>query len=126
MSNNFIGFLLDVEYYNPTTNTWTAVAPMTLPRGDFVLAVMDDSIFAVGGETRPVSDVTHTYSIPVPYAERYLPSNNSWVEEESIPDHLFRFMGVSYNSSTDVYSSAIYLFGGQGMYNNDSDIYPLR
>jgi len=125
-NNGFAQPYADVEYYSVETNTWTLVASMSLARGDFVLAVMANSIFAVGGETRPLNDTSYTHSIPVKYAERYIYENNSWIQEESIPDNLFRFVGASYNSSTDVYSSAIYLFGGQGTLNTSALYYPLR
>jgi hypothetical protein len=43
-----------------------------------------------------------------------------------IPDDLFRFVGMSYNSSNDVYKSAIYLFGGQGTYDAVNQCYPVK
>jgi hypothetical protein len=47
--------------------------------------------------------------------ERY--NGTDWTEEESIPAGLFRFVAESYNSSTSIYSSGIFIFGGQGTYN---------
>ncbi len=43
-----------------------------------------------------------------------------------IPDDLFRFSGVSYNSSANVYNSAIYLFGGQGTFDSKKMVYPVK
>lgn len=87
---------------------------------------MKNWVFAVGGETRPSTDTTCTHSIPVKYVERFVPANNTWDQEESIPDNLFRFVGASYNSSTNYYSSAIYLFGGQGTYDSTKQLYPIK
>lgn len=99
---------------------------MELPRGDLAVGVMDGSIFAVGGETKDPADATCSYSIPIKYVERYHRAENAWNQEESIPDDLFRFSGISYNSSTNVYNSAIYLFGGQGTYDSTNMMYPVK
>lgn len=99
---------------------------MDLARGDLAVGVMDGSIFAVGGETKNASDPTCSHSVPVKYVERYKDYNNTWDEEESIPDNSFRFVGVSYNSSTSIYNSAIYLFGGQGTYDPVKNIFPVK
>lgn len=111
--------------YNYSANRWELKAPMHFGRGDLACGIMDGSVFAVGGETRPASDVSHTHSVPVKIVERYYPWNNSWAFEESIPDNLFRFTGASYNSSTGFYSSAIFLFGGQGSYDDQADYFPV-
>jgi hypothetical protein len=56
---------------------------------------------------------------------RYVSSNNSWTQEESIPDDLFRFVGASYND-TATGSAAIYLFGGQGSFDSVKQIFPIK
>lgn len=93
-------------------------------------------------ETRPKNDKTYSYSLPVPIVERYVPGATAWSPEESessackssrsffislfcflcgsgIPADLFRFVGTSYND-------AIYLFGGQGIFNNVTLTYPIK
>ena len=41
--------LSSVERYDPTSNTWEAVAPMTTARGSHAVAVLDGKLYAVGG-----------------------------------------------------------------------------
>jgi len=56
IDNNFDVPFADVEYYDILSNTWTLAPSMHYGRGDFVLTVMANALFAVGGETRPSSD----------------------------------------------------------------------
>lgn len=97
-------------------------------RGDLVCGVLDNNmLFAVAGETKSASDSTCSSSVPVPDVERYLgPVNNTWKFEEDIPLGLFRFSGASYNSSSSLYSSAIYLFGGQSTFNQATKSFAVR
>lgn len=46
--------------------------------GDLAVGVMVNQIFAVGGETRPSSDLTCSDSVPVPTVERLNPTQNEW------------------------------------------------
>mmetsp|Transcript_24498 Transcript_24498/g.26797 ORF Transcript_24498/g.26797 Transcript_24498/m.26797 type:complete len:489 (-) Transcript_24498:178-1644(-) len=124
--DNFITPSDVVEKYSYTKNTWTQVKSLHYGRGDLACGVLAGTIFAIGGETRPASDISHTHSVPVKVVERYLPWNDSWVFEESIPDNVFRFIGASWNSSLNIYTSSIFLFGGQGTFNNISDIFPVK
>jgi hypothetical protein len=41
--------MCSVEKYNPTTNAWMQVPDMSQPRKEFGIAVIDDTIFALGG-----------------------------------------------------------------------------
>lgn len=115
-----------VEYYDVTTKKWTTTDQLHYGRGDLASGVLNNMIFAVGGEQKDSSDATCTYSVPVKDVERYLFSNASWVIEESIPSNIFRFVGATYNSSNSLYDSAIYLFGGQGTYDADAMSFPVR
>jgi kelch-like protein 10 len=40
------------EKYNPTTNAWVQIPDMSHPRANFGIAVLDDTIFALDGNTR--------------------------------------------------------------------------
>lgn len=115
-----------VEYYDVSTKKWTTTDQLHYGRGDLASGVLDNMIFAVGGEQKDASDATCTHSVPVKDVERYLYSNTSWVIEESIPSNIFRFVGATYNSSNSLYDSAIYLFGGQGTYNDGTMSFSVR
>lgn len=112
------------EYYDVLQREWFTASTMTYGGGDLATGVLDNMIFAVGGEQKEQGDATCTYSVPVKDVERY--TNSMWVTEESIPDNIFRFVGATYNTSNSLYSSAIYLFGGQGMYNAETNLFPVR
>mmetsp|Transcript_21940 Transcript_21940/g.36739 ORF Transcript_21940/g.36739 Transcript_21940/m.36739 type:complete len:476 (+) Transcript_21940:118-1545(+) len=130
-SNNWCDPSNDVEKYNIATDTWTTMQSLNHSRGDLVLGVMDDGIFAVGGEKKQEGDATCTYSVPVDHVERFLGSTELWNDEEDIPANLFRFSGAYYNSTysdgeTGEHTSGIYLFGGQGTYDATTMTYPLK
>lgn len=127
-----------VEYYDVLLQQWFTTSSMHYGRGDLATGVLDNTVFAVGGEQKQTGDVTCTYSVPVKDVERYLNLNSdandvngTWLVEESIPANIFRFSGATYNSSSVVggnseSSSAIYLFGGQGTFDADKNIFPIR
>eukprot|EP00981_Chlorochromonas_danica_P009190 scaffold2549_cov177-Ochromonas_danica.AAC.8 len=131
-ADEFHSPLTTAEVFFASNMTWKTVASMTYGRGD------------LAAETRPKNDKTYSYSLPVPTVERFVPGSLAWSPEESesstckssrsssslyltpvilcglgIPADLFRFVGTSYND-------AIYLFGGQGVFNNVSLTYPIK
>lgn len=116
-----------MEYFDVVQNQWFTVDHMLYGRGDLAAGVLDNMIFAIGGEAKSSSDPTCTNSVPVKNVERYAngASNYSWVVEENIPVDIFRFVGATYNTSNTLYSSAIYLFGGQGTYNAETQKFPV-
>lgn len=126
-SNGFCDPSTDVEVFNTDSLTWRNASDLENGRGDLVLGIMDDGIFAVGGETKNQSSPECSYSIPVKIVERHLDDNGYWNDEEDIPSNIFRFSGASYNSTGDnsEYLTAIYLFGGQGSYNEVNKTFPL-
>jgi len=115
----------DVEKYTVSSNTWMTMDMMSYGRGDLAMGVIDNQLFAVGGEQKEAGTFC-SLSIPVNLVERFTSSANNWTKEESIPDNLFRFIGATYNSSTSSHSSAIYLFGGQSTFNAEQQIFPIK
>lgn len=93
--NNHVSFIIVVEKYSYTKNTWTQVKSLHYGRGDLACGVLAGTIFAIGGETRPASDISHTHSVPVKVVERYLPWNDSWVFEESKKTQAVLFLHFS-------------------------------
>lgn len=111
-----------VQVYDAPTNKWTVQTPLELPRGDMAVGVMDNSLFAIGGEKKEEGDVTCSRSAPVSRVERF--NMTAWDEEEDIPADVFRFSSASYEGTSS--TSAIYLFGGQGTYDPVTKSFPVR
>ncbi|KAJ7310500.1 hypothetical protein JRQ81_007422 [Phrynocephalus forsythii] len=61
-----------VERYDPKTDTWTTVAPLSVPRDAVGICPLGDRLYAVGGYDG------HTYLDTV---ESYDAQNNEWTEE---------------------------------------------
>jgi kelch-like protein 17 (actinfilin)/kelch-like protein 20 len=61
--------LRSVERYDPSTNSWETVAPMSTTRRGFVVAELDGKLYAVGG----IVEGGSTDSV-----ERYDPATNAW------------------------------------------------
>eukprot|EP01047_Picozoa_sp_COSAG01_P134903 COSAG01_NODE_65099_length_274_cov_0.748571_1_plen_83_part_10 len=56
--------------YDPTTNTWTAIAPMGTRRAELAAATLNGKIYALGGADDG-SSLLNT-------AEAYDPTTNTW------------------------------------------------
>lgn len=116
-----------VEKYNIASNTWVRAPDMIYARGKPALGSIGNYLFAIGGETKPGNDLTCSHSMPVPYSSRLGAKSQIWVVEQSISESLFRFAGVTFSGSTLFkVGPAIYLFGGQGIYNATSDSYNVK
>lgn len=69
-----------VEAYTPSTNTWTAVAPMPTARaGAAAAAGHDGRIYVIGGCCDPANN--HAFST----VEAYTPSTNTWSTVAPLP-----------------------------------------
>jgi len=51
--------LATVEAYDPKTNTWTTVPPMPTPRHELAVAVVGDTLYALGGRAARGSPTTY-------------------------------------------------------------------
>jgi len=84
--------------YDPTTNQWRSLAPLSSPRGAVGLVAVGGMIHAIGGRG-PDGNVVATHEI-------YNPATNSWTPKAPLPlarDHL----GIV------VLDGAIHVFGGR-------------
>ena len=63
------GRISSVERYDPVTNAWEAVAPMTTVRMTLAAAALDGKLYAVGG---------HNGASSLSSVERYDPTTNVW------------------------------------------------
>src|SRR5262249_49616123 len=65
--------------YNPTTNTWEAVASMQTARGNVAAAVgIDGRIYAIGGDVS-------AFGVGLASVEAYTPATNTWQTVASMP-----------------------------------------
>uniref|UniRef100_UPI003467EF5D SAKe6EEref n=1 Tax=synthetic construct TaxID=32630 RepID=UPI003467EF5D len=94
--------LSSLEAYNPSTDTWSPVAPMSVPRSGVGVAVIDGLIYAVGG----YDGHTHLNSV-----EAYDPETDEW---SLVAPMTTRRSGVG----VAVLGGLIYAVGG---YNNSPD-----
>ena len=111
--SNWCTALNAVEKYDPSADTWSTQAPMLYGRGDMVTGHLDGNMFSIAGEQK-FSPTNCDLSVPVSNVGRYDSSSNSWATEEDLSLSVFRFGGASYESDTQ---KAIFLFGGQTIYN---------
>jgi N-acetylneuraminic acid mutarotase len=85
--------LSTVEAYNPTTNSWTAKAPMLTPRMKFAVGVVNGTLYAVGGAGF------------IGTVEAYNPTTNAWSMKAPMPSARFLH-------SVEVVNEILYVVGG--------------
>lgn len=123
-TNNFCTPLGDTERYSFAYNNWTWLAALNEPRSDLVVAEVNSSIFALGGERQlpNICNLTGTPPAPgqrtlaVDAVEYYNEAQNQWAVIADLPEHRFRFAAVVYNNT-------IYTFGGQSAFNASCNCY---
>jgi len=107
-----------VEMYDPSTNTWTTVAPMNTPRA-FVAATngpcqgnaSDTCVYAISG-----SDTNNGYLSSV---EMYTPSNNTWSAVASLNTAQATAGATSGACQGNAGATCLYAIGGTSDGSND-------
>eukprot|EP00434_Breviolum_minutum_P007725 symbB.v1.2.006814.t1/scaffold409.1/size210228/17 len=94
---------LEVFFTSNPAGGWKARAAMKVARGDKAVAVLNDKLHVVGGETKN----SDGHSTPLMDVEVYDVESDTWYEGGSIPSKRFRFVAAALGDS-------IYIFGGQG------------
>jgi hypothetical protein len=84
------------EEYDPLTNAWGFEAEMMTPREGFATAVLDNSIYCIGG--------LNGYGAESAVSEVYYPANNSWSTKASLPT-------AEEGMQANVINGKIYLIG---------------
>lgn len=71
----------DVSVYEPSTDRWTALAPLPMPLGSMAVAVLDGKIHAVGGASGASRDDRKTINVHFVYDI----STNTWSQSTPLP-----------------------------------------
>lgn len=116
-----IGNILDgtytsiTEVYNPSTDTWTMVAPMTTPRSGFQTEVICGKIYAIGGYSGQlkIGPGCDSSIDSISSTEVYDPSTNTWTTLASMSTTRCWFQ-------TEVIDGKIYAIGGHNVKIGDS------
>lgn len=86
-----------VEQYDPATDTWTELAPLSQARQELAAVSTDGRIYAIGGDVSGASTWAN---------EEFDPSRNSWTTKAHIPIEL------QTRSAAAAFQGRIFLFGG--------------
>ncbi|MDR0797182.1 MAG: hypothetical protein LBE70_00465, partial [Nitrososphaerota archaeon] len=84
------------ERYDPETDTWTTLTPMTTPRVHFAIAAYKDKIYCIGGQTKWNSTCCTT--------EVYDIAADSWSTKTSIP---FDIQLITLNVNQDLHANVV-------------------
>jgi N-acetylneuraminic acid mutarotase len=97
--------------YDPTADTWKALAPMPSKRGSALAAEVDNKIYVIGGaSTIPASKMTTIFPtqphMSVGTVEEYDPATNTWRERSPMPT-------PRNHAAIGVVAGKIYVIGGR-------------
>jgi N-acetylneuraminic acid mutarotase len=104
------GALTTLEVYDPTTNTWSAAAPMPAPRYQGGAGVIDNKLYVVGGWDAPI-----TYS-PKNTLLIYDAANDAWSFGAPIPPSASPPSGLSGDSTVGVIGGMLYVLTSENGY----------
>ena len=136
--NDYCSPLATVERFDIAANAWFSVANMLKGRGDMGVALLNQRIYTVGGETKTPSYCTNNIredassaSLTVNDVESYDPNNNyfisnpysssdstPWVDENDLFKPLYRSWAAAWPAT-----NSLYVFGGQDAYNQSCDCF---
>jgi len=104
-SNNQVS--QSVYKYDPTSNSWSTVAPLPVPRVNHGLVTVNGKIYAIGGQNSTgVLDSIYEYD----------PSTDTWTAKNPMPQANMQF-------STAVVNDKIYIIGGCDFVNDLKSVY---
>jgi N-acetylneuraminic acid mutarotase len=97
--------------YDPTADSWKALAPMPTKRGSTVAAVVGDRMYVIGGATTPPGSAETAVHPARPHVsvgavEEYDPAANTWRQRSSMPT-------ARNHATAGVVNGKIYVIGGR-------------
>jgi N-acetylneuraminic acid mutarotase/subtilisin family serine protease len=102
-----IEFSQSVYKYDPTSNSWSTVASLPVPRVNHGLVTVNGKIYAIGGNNSTgVLDSIYEYD----------PLTDTWTAKDPVPQANFQF-------STAVINDKIYIIGGSDSAEDLSSVY---
>lgn len=116
--NGFCEPLAATEYYNFDEGSWRVADDLQVARSDKALVVLDDVVYAMGGE-RQIANIClgaepepGEETVPLQDVEYWDAATDEWVKLEDLPRHRFRFAAIGYENK-------VYAFGGQEAFSED-------
>lgn len=97
-----VGLLNNLERYDPATDTWTTLTPMTTARAAAAAAVQDDAIYVIGGRESGGGPCSGG---PLDVVERYDIATDTWTTVAPLPSPRSDAAAVEHGGK-------IYVFGG--------------
>lgn len=126
--DNFCKPLVSAEKYDFKKDEWTKIDDLKSGRGDKAVAVMNNHVYAIGGETKPElatctgeNDVAiHKQPVALDDVESYNPNeaDAEWKVETDFSALRFRAAAAAFPGS-----NTIYVFGGQAGYSDECDCF---
>lgn len=92
------GFLFIHSRYNPTTDTWSGMAPMSSGRYHHASATISNKILVMGG--------CGQYGLPISSVEYYDPNRNKWNTVQSM-------LQPRWGCEAGTVNDFVYVFGGR-------------
>jgi N-acetylneuraminic acid mutarotase len=112
--------------YDPSTNTWSSIAPLPTPRIDVAVVACQNKIYVIGGraayyhvEQSATINAAVTDDEPLNVNEVYDPATNTWETNTPMPT-------ARYLLQANVVNDKIYVMGGFTAFNhftNTSEVY---
>jgi N-acetylneuraminic acid mutarotase len=100
---------------------WTVKRAMTVARGDKAVAVLNDVLHVIGGETKNGDG----HSVPLKDVEAYDAAKDMWYPGGEIQSHRFRFVAASHGNSIYIFGGQGYLIGTQGAAGSKYPVYKM-
>jgi hypothetical protein len=97
----------DAEYFDPSTNKWTSIAPMNTARSEHGLQAFNGKLWAAGGQSSPDGIACGSGRTSYTSVESYDPSTNKWTDVAALKNVHHNFGLVSLNTQ-------IFALGGNG------------
>lgn len=106
--------LVSTERFDRATNAWTTIGPLATGRADKALVVVNDHLYAVGGEAKHTCDGDPSeYTLALDDVEVLDASAHAdgWTVLADAPARRFRFVGAPWPDT-----NSVYVLGGQTFY----------